>query len=87
MEKNILNSFKDSFYFVKEKIGELSAISDLYIMQSCNHAIISNSSFIGGAPGYSLDIMSRSLWHLTILSIKIVRVLIGKLFMFKIKCV
>lgn len=45
VEKNILNSFKDSFYFVKEKIGELSAISDLYIMRSCDHAIISNSSF------------------------------------------
>lgn len=29
----------------KAKDGELSAISDLYIMSRCNHAIISNSSF------------------------------------------
>lgn len=45
VENNVLNNFKDNFYFVKEKTGELSALSDLYIMQSCNHAIISNSSF------------------------------------------
>lgn len=32
-------------YFVKKKEGELSAISDLYLMRNCHHAIISNSTY------------------------------------------
>ena len=32
-------------YVVKEKKGSLSAVSDLFIMRSCNHAIISNSTY------------------------------------------
>lgn len=36
---------KYSTYFVKAKSGEMSAVSDLYLMANCNHAIISNSSY------------------------------------------
>lgn len=34
-----------NLYFVKPKDGENSAIEDLYLMQNCNHHIISNSSY------------------------------------------
>lgn len=39
-----LNS-KYDMYFVEQKHGDLSAISDLYLMRNCDHAIISNSSY------------------------------------------
>lgn len=32
-------------YYIKEKHGPLATISDLYLMRSCHHAIISNSSY------------------------------------------
>lgn len=42
-EANLSSKFDK--YFVEKKIGELSAISDLYLMQNCHHAIISNSTY------------------------------------------
>ena len=42
-EENLSSDFDK--YFVKKKTGELSAISDLYLMQNCHHAIISNSTY------------------------------------------
>lgn len=36
---------KYDLYFAKEKKGELSAVSDLYIMRNCQYAIISNSTY------------------------------------------
>lgn len=32
-------------YFVEEKKGALSAVSDLFLMRNCQHAIISNSTY------------------------------------------
>lgn len=36
---------KNPIMFAKPKEGELSTIEDMYLMQNCRHAIISNSSF------------------------------------------
>lgn len=42
-EKNLDEKYDK--YFVKTKKGNLSAVSDLYLMENCEHAIISNSSY------------------------------------------
>lgn len=42
-ESNLSPNFEK--YYVVKKTGELSAISDLFLMRNCNHAIISNSTY------------------------------------------
>lgn len=42
-EANLSSQHKK--YFIKKKSGELSAISDLFLMRNCHHAIISNSTY------------------------------------------
>lgn len=42
-EENLSPDFDK--YFILKKSGELSTISDLYLMQNCHHAIISNSTY------------------------------------------